>query len=1380
MKYGFSIFSPWLGLLLFFYVAQAADGPIVNGQNAENVVGQSTPDGGPDFDNVGPYDTALLTGLFFPYDIVIDTTTHRLFVTDAAHRILVYDLNTSNILVDRTPEHVIGQLDFYGDAPGTDKHRLLYPKGMDYDAVSNRLFVADYWNHRVLVFDVTSITNGENAIHVLGQPDFTSSPTGTTQNSMNYPYEVCYFGNPGNDRLFVSDYSNNRVLVYDVTSITDGENAIFVLGQLNFTTGTSGVTQSRFNGPTFLDIDRGSNRLFVADRTNNRVMVFDVTSITNGENAINVLGQTTFTSGSAARTQGRLSSPFGISFDNGTQRLFVGDYANHRTMIFDVAVITDGENGVNVLGQPDFTSGTPTTTQNGLYNPYGNALDKEGKILYVADLRNNRILSFDVSTTTIVNGSNAVNVVGQTDGTGGPVYTTQNIFDGVAQNGFRWEYDIAIDTSGHRLFVADYTSHRVLVYNLDTNNTIVDRTADYVLGQTNFTNQDIMTNQYSIYTPTGLAFDAATNRLFVVAQRHHRVMVFDVASITNGENAIHVLGQPSFTTSGTANTQSGLNDPYGVALEPGTSRLYVTASGNNRVLVYDVSTITDGEDAIHVLGQPNFTSQPSSLAQNRLRTPTSVTHDGNNHLYVADYGNNRVMVFDTAVITDGENAVNVLGQPDFTSATVSLTAAAFTPWSVAIDRTVNRLFVSDTTNNRILVFDTTIITDGEDAINVLGQTDFTTGTEGYNAGKLNFPMGIVFEPGMNRLYIADQENNRVLVHSVGPVPPSTSTVTVGMGSQAGAIDLSWPSAGDDGVFNPLTGVYRIQYSTSAATAWSTSATPAGAYTATIPATGVIPGVVQSTTVIVGLDQPWYFVLWTQDDASNWSAISSTVSASPYMPPPTPASTIFTARSENTISASWASSVGASSYTFVVSAAPDNPPVSVAGSSNTVALSATVNSLTPNTTYFGFAKACDGVGCSAFTAFGSTVTWANPPLALSTTAFTSTSISLSWNTNGNPTGTTYEIEHATDGVTFSSALITTSIAPTLSGLTPALTYTLRVRSLSHDDTTSAYSATIAVLLPDTLPSLPLNLLGTIGSGMITYTWNPVTTNELGEPLTSEARYEFSESDTPTGTFTPLALSTATTYGPVTPAGVERFYRVRTEVETLFSLPSTVIDNVRAGRYVYASNLGTALTSPQGLLTGSGNPRHIISLSDRPVTDGALVAVDISVVDGLTGTPATNVTFSPSGQLSVPLPGVSSGERSVEYFNGSAWVLAGTARILSPNLAQFSFGRTGGYRLMGSKSSDVVQSVIARVFTPNGDGRNDVTVVRLDNPNGEATHGTIYDTDGARVADMATGPAPGLSLTWDGCDANGASVPGGVYIYQVIVGGRRATGTIVVSK
>jgi hypothetical protein len=77
------------------------------------------------------------------------------------------------------------------------------------------------------------------------------------------------------------------------------------------------------------------------------------------------------------------------------------------------------------------------------------------------------------------------------------------------------------------------------------------------------------------------------------------------------------------------------------------------------------------------------------------------------------------------------------------------------------------------------------------------------------------------------------------------VAPSVSTLSAGTGNGAGKIDLSWASAGDDGDYNNLTGYYRIQYATYTAT-WSTSTTPTNAYTSTITATNVTPGVVQST------------------------------------------------------------------------------------------------------------------------------------------------------------------------------------------------------------------------------------------------------------------------------------------------------------------------------------------------------------------------------------------------------------------------------------------------------------------------------------------------------------------------------------------------------
>jgi DNA-binding beta-propeller fold protein YncE len=865
-----------LGVGLFAAALWAGDVAISDGQNAEDVLGQTDGGGAGVFTQGTPYSSVALQGFNMPYGVDIDTVSHRLFVADRySSRIMEYDLDSSNVLVDRTADHVLGQTNFYGNLYGTTKNTLSYPNNLDFDPASNRLFVADGLSPRVLIFDVASITDGENAVNELGQTNFTAATLATTINGLNYIYDVL-FDAPTN-RLFVSDYGNHRVMVYNLASISDGENAVNVLGQSDFTTGTSGLTQNKLSTPQEMSFDSASNRLFVAETGNRRVVVFDVASITDGENAINVLGQTTFTTNGTAVTQKGLTAPSGLAFDDGTQRLFVSDVSANRIVVYDVASITDGENAVNVLGQTSFTASGASVSQSGLLNPRGLAFDSGNNRLYNVDYLHCRVLSFDVASIT--NGENADNVIGQTDGMGGGVYTTQGVYDGAAQEGFNWPYAVEVDTVSHRLFVTDNATSRVLEYDLDASNTLVDRTFDHFLGQLENTRNLPTTTAYSTYNPAGLAFDPATNRLFVANYSSSRVTVFDVASITDGENAVNVLGQATMVSATRTASQSGMNLPGGLSFEPANSRLYVGDNLNHRVLVFDVASITDGENAIKVLGQSNFTTATSGTDQNTMNSPYFVNHDGGTRLFVDDRANHRVLVFDTTSITDGENAVSVLGQTNFTTATSGTTQSKFNlNYGLVSDRTGNRLFVSDFYNHRLLVFDTASITDGENAVNVIGQSNFTTGTYATAQNRLYYPQGITYEPAMNRLYVADRYNNRVLTYSAGPVAPSTSTLAASSGVEQ--VTLSWNSPGDDGVFNDLTGNYRIQYATYTLS-WSTSSTPTNATTVTVATTSVAPGSAQSWT-LGSLDGgvTYYFVLWTQDDANNWSGISNTTSAVP--------------------------------------------------------------------------------------------------------------------------------------------------------------------------------------------------------------------------------------------------------------------------------------------------------------------------------------------------------------------------------------------------------------------------------------------------------------------------------------------------------------------
>ncbi|MDQ3075801.1 MAG: NHL repeat-containing protein [bacterium] len=361
-------------------------------------------------------------------------------------RVLVYNLNLDNTFPDRVPDNVLGQANFYTNSESINQSTIQEPRSLAYDATGNRLFVVDGGNNRVLVFDVDSITNGENAVNVLGQADFISSASALTQSGMNYP-EGLEYDATGN-RLFVSGQYPSRVLVFDVASITNGENAVNVLGQTNFTSSSYGNTQSTLVSANGMAYDSLNSLLFLAERDGNRVKVFDVTSITNGENAVNVLGQTTFTGSNSANTQSGLNGPSDVAYDSVNSRLFVSESGGNRVKIFDVTSITNGENAVNVLGQADFISSASALTQSGMNYPTRITYDTTNNNLYVTDNGNNRVLVFNVKY--IINGESAINVLGQSD-------FISDSYE-VSQSSANYTSGLEYDVGNQRLFVSEDTS----------------------------------------------------------------------------------------------------------------------------------------------------------------------------------------------------------------------------------------------------------------------------------------------------------------------------------------------------------------------------------------------------------------------------------------------------------------------------------------------------------------------------------------------------------------------------------------------------------------------------------------------------------------------------------------------------------------------------------------------------------------------------------------------------------------------------------------------------------------------------------------------------------------------------------------------------------
>ena len=181
------------------------------------------------------------------------------------------------------------------------------------------------------------------------------------------------------------------------------------------------------------------------------------------------------------------------------------------------------------------------------------------------------------------------------------------------------------------------------------------------------------------------------------------------ASKPNGADADGVLGQADFVSNAIATTQSGMLAPASVYVDP-EGRLWVAERDNHRVMRFDdAAAKADGADADGVLGQAGFTTNTSACDQNRMFYPRGVSGDLEGRLYVADGSNHRVLVFDNAAeLPNGANASSLLGQFNFNQCTANtggVSAASLnTPSKIFFDTTANVLWVADWNNNRVLMF----------------------------------------------------------------------------------------------------------------------------------------------------------------------------------------------------------------------------------------------------------------------------------------------------------------------------------------------------------------------------------------------------------------------------------------------------------------------------------------------------------------------------------------------------------------------------------------------------------------------------------------------------------------------------------------------------
>jgi len=186
---------------------------------------------------------------------------------------------------------VVGQTNFTDTASGTAADKLNTDTSLLFVDPKGRLLVADNGNNRVLIWNSIPARNGQAADLVLGQPDFataTSNTGGISASTMFEPWGIYSDGN----RLIVADRRNNRTLIWNNFPTQNGQAADVVVGQPDMDDSTAVCSATGADQPNAVWIY--NNNLIVTQRNGRRVLIYNPIPTTNGASASLVLGQTDF------------------------------------------------------------------------------------------------------------------------------------------------------------------------------------------------------------------------------------------------------------------------------------------------------------------------------------------------------------------------------------------------------------------------------------------------------------------------------------------------------------------------------------------------------------------------------------------------------------------------------------------------------------------------------------------------------------------------------------------------------------------------------------------------------------------------------------------------------------------------------------------------------------------------------------------------------------------------------------------------------------------------------------------------------------------------------------------------------------------------------
>ncbi|MEM6963138.1 MAG: hypothetical protein AAF573_00140 [Bacteroidota bacterium] len=325
----------------------------------------------------------------------------------------------------------------------------------------------------------------------------------------------------------------------------------------------------------------------------------------------------------------------------------------------------------------------------------------------------------------------------------------------------------------NQLFVADTAQNRLFIWK--TLPTTEFQQPDVVLGQlakdATGRNAKGKVNASSLFYPSGIWSDG--KKLMVADAWNHRVLVWLTMPTEDGQPADVVIGQPDFESndpnvSGISHPPSAqsLNWPYGVFSDG--EQLWIADTGNRRILYFEKIPNKNFTKADKVIGKPNFAER--DYDHNDPIWPYSVKISADGAMTITDTQYYRVLLWKNWKTAFHQKADVIIGQSSFEANGQNqfgwFPKANTLNWCYDTCFYKNGLWVADTGSSRILWFEKLPNENNQEANNLLGQDNFTTGSENKNTiwsteTSLYWPFQVCIED--QTMVIADTGNHRIVI-----------------------------------------------------------------------------------------------------------------------------------------------------------------------------------------------------------------------------------------------------------------------------------------------------------------------------------------------------------------------------------------------------------------------------------------------------------------------------------------------------------------------------------------------------------------------------------------------------------------------------------------